>query len=73
MKIGFTNDDPMLDGNTINMNKLDKSGFNFLPIQAVRASDIDWEGSALFISNLVPELAGASGIFQIYYVQPIYK
>lgn len=64
---------PVVLGNTINMNKLDKSGFNFLPIQAVRASDIDWEGSALFISNLVPELAGASGIFQIYYVQPIYK
>lgn len=64
---------PVVLGNTINMNKLDKSGFNFLPIQAVRASEIDWEGSALFISNLVPELAGASGIFQIYYVQPIYK
>jgi hypothetical protein len=54
------------------MNKLDKSCFNFLPIQAVCAGDIDWEGSSLFISNLVPELAGNSGIFQIYYVQPIY-
>lgn len=64
---------PIVLGNTINMNKLDKSGFNFLPIQAVRASEIDWEGSSLFISNLTPELAGASGIFQIYYVQPIYK
>ncbi|NDC96085.1 hypothetical protein EB077_12325, partial [bacterium] len=63
---------PVTLGNTINMNKLDKSGFNFLPIQAVKAKEIDWEGSALLISNLVPELAGASAIFQIYYVQPIY-
>jgi len=62
---------PIVLGNTINMNKLDKSAFNFLPIQAVRAGDIDWEGSALFISNVVDELAGNSGIFQIYYVQPI--
>ena len=53
------------------MNKLDKSVFNFLPIQGVKVKEIDWEGSGLFISNIVDELAGASGIFQIYYVQPI--
>jgi hypothetical protein len=62
---------PIVLGNTLNMNKLDKSAFNFLPIQATRSGDIDWEGSALFISNVVDELEGASGIFQIYYVQPI--
>lgn len=64
---------PIVLGNTINMNKLDKSGFNFLPIQAIKAKEIDWEGSSLFISNLVDKLAGASGIFQIYYVQPVYN
>lgn len=64
---------PIELGSTLNMNKLDKSGFNFLPIQAIKAKDIDWEGSSLFISNLVDVLAGNSGIFQIYYVQPVYN
>lgn len=76
LKLGTTiviDNFPVVLGNTINMNKLDKSGFNFLPIQAVRACDVDWEGSQLFISVLNNEVAGHSGIFQIYYVQPIYK
>lgn len=64
---------PIVLGATLNMNKLDKSTFNFLPVQALRATEIDWEGSSLFLPVPQDEVAGNSAIFQIYYVQPIYK
>lgn len=69
----FCDNFPVVLGNTINMPKMQKNSFNFLPLQALKAKDIDWEGSSLFISNLSGSEEGASAIFTIHYVQPVYK
>lgn len=58
---------------SLNTISLEKNFAKYLPVQPTRVCDFDWEGSQLFISNPTSVTENASDVFQIFYVQPIYK
>jgi len=58
---------------SLNAISLEKNFAKYLPLQPTRVCDFDWEGSQLFISDPDQVVENASDVFQIFYVQPIYK
>jgi hypothetical protein len=69
----IVNNFPVVIGQSLNTISMQKNFAKYLPIQPTRVCDFDWEGSQLFISDKDMLTEDASNIFQIFYVQPIYK